>query len=130
MNRVHYRVVAIDARGTPSGPSDYAEAPHPFIYSEPVTDATAGREYRYQVRSLTSVGDLQHHYEKPYDQFWDVERNTYALATGPQWLTIDAETGVLSGTPGVADKGKAPVRIEVTNQFEAKASQEFQLQVG
>ncbi len=129
MNRVYYRVVAIDAAGTPGGPSDYAEAPHPFIYSEPVTGATAGREYRYQVRSLTSVGDLQHHYEKPYDQFWDVERNTYALVAGPKWLTLDAQTGLLSGTPAAGDRGKAAVRIEVSNQFEGKVGQEFELQV-
>ena len=51
-NEVFYRVVAVDAGGTASGCSDYAELPHPFIYSQPVTQARAGKPYRYRVKSL------------------------------------------------------------------------------
>ncbi len=36
-----------------------AELPHPLIYSEPPTQA-AGQEYRYDARSLRSLGDLQY----------------------------------------------------------------------
>ncbi len=129
MNRVYYRVVAIDAAGTPSGPSDYAEAPHPFVYSDPVAAAEVGQQYSYPTMSLRSLNDLQHHYEAPGNQFWDVEENTFALAEGPQWLTIDPKTGVLSGTPAAGDAGKVTVRVEVTNQFEGKADQQFELTV-
>ena len=32
-NRAFYRVVAVDEHGRRSGPSDFAEAPRPIIYS-------------------------------------------------------------------------------------------------
>lgn len=130
MNRVFYRVVAIDAAGTESGNSDYAEAPHPFIFSEPVSRATAGERYQYQVQSLRSLGDAQHRYEAPGDRFWDIEKNIFALEDGPQWLSIDTESGLLSGTPSEADIGSARVQIAVTNQFGGRSEQVFELQVG
>ncbi len=126
-NAVYYRVVAIDANGTESGNSDYAEAPHPFIVTDPVTTGKVGEEYRYQVKSLRSLGDVQHHYEEPRNQFWDIEQNAFALEEGPDWLSIEAETGVLSGTPPAA--GTFPVKIAVTNQFEGRAEQAFELTV-
>lgn len=45
-NRAFYRVVALDDRGERSGPSDFAEAPRPILYSSPVTTARVGSEYR------------------------------------------------------------------------------------
>ncbi len=126
-NSVYYRVVAIDDAGTMSGNSDYAEAPHPFIISTPVTQARVGEEYRYEPRSLRSLGDVQHHYEAPGNQFWDIEQNAFALAEGPEWLTIDPATGVLTGTPPAA--GTFAVRIAVTNQFAGHAEQAFEVTV-
>ena len=41
-NRAFYRVVAVDAAGNRSGPSDYAAAPRPVIVSAPVTAARKG----------------------------------------------------------------------------------------
>ncbi|HMF16648.1 MAG TPA: hypothetical protein VKE98_05540, partial [Gemmataceae bacterium] len=38
-NRAYYRVVAVDEKGNRSGPSDFAEAPRPIIWSRPVTSA-------------------------------------------------------------------------------------------
>ena len=40
-NKAFYRVVAVDAAGNRSGPSDYAASPRPIIFSAPVT---AGQE--------------------------------------------------------------------------------------
>ncbi|HCA47885.1 MAG TPA: hypothetical protein DEP45_11190 [Armatimonadetes bacterium] len=120
-------MVAIDDAGTMSGNSDYAEAPHPFIISTPVTQARVGEEYRYEPRSLRSLGDVQHHYEAPGNQFWDIEQNAFALAEGPEWLTIDPATGVLTGTPPAA--GTFAVRIAVTNQFAGHAEQAFEVTV-
>ena len=57
-NKTYYRVVAVDEQGKRSGPSDYAVAPRPVIYSKPVLTATVGAEYRYQVRANRSLGDL------------------------------------------------------------------------
>jgi len=88
-----------------------------------------GQEYRYEVKSLRSLNDVQHHYEKPGNQFWDIEENKFALAEGPEWLKTDEATGVLSGTPAAGDVGTAKVKVEVTNQFEGHAAQEFELAV-
>ncbi len=127
MNRAFYRVVAIDANGVESANSDYAEAEHPLIVSAPVTQARVGEAYGYEPVSLRSLGDVQHHYEKPGNMFWDEEKNTFALVEGPAWLAIDAETGALSGTPAAA--GAFPVKIAVTNQFDGSAEQAFELTV-
>jgi len=134
-NRVFYRVVAVDAAGTESGCSDYAELPHPFIYTTRVTDAKAGERYTYEVKSLCSLGDYQCrqdptiNYKKYAYQFWDIEENTFRLVEGPQWLTVDEESGVLSGTPAADDTGTKPVKVKVTNQFGDCAKQEFDLTV-
>jgi hypothetical protein len=134
-NRVFYRVVAIDAQGTASGCSDFVELPHPFVYSRPVIEARVGEPYQYRPRSLRSLGDYQckqdpavEHKEYAY-RFWDIEENTYKLVAGPQWLALDPKTGTLSGTPGAADVGTGSVKLEVVNQFGARASQEYQLSV-
>jgi len=135
LNRAFYRVVAIGANGTSSGCSDYAELPHPFIYSEPVTRAEAGEAYRYEVKSLRSLGDYQGKRDptvkrKRYAyKFWDIEENAFKLAEGPKWLKCDGKTGVLSGTPAVGDAGTVQVKVEVVNQFGGRAEQEFELVV-
>ncbi|PIY52493.1 MAG: hypothetical protein COZ06_02920 [Armatimonadetes bacterium CG_4_10_14_3_um_filter_66_18] len=129
-NKVYYRVVAIDGGGTVSGCSDYAEAPHPFVRTSPVTQAKTGEPYTYEARSLRSLNDVQHHYDAPGDKLWDSEENTFKLVAGPKWLTLDGKAGVLSGTPQAGDAGEARVKVEVTNQFGGRAEQEFALAVG
>jgi hypothetical protein len=134
-NKAFFRVVAIDAHGTASGPSDYAEMPHPFIYSQPVTTAQVGKAYRYQGRSLRSLGDYHCRQDPAVKQkkyayrFWDVEENRFRLSEAPTWLQVDPETGLLTGTPGKADVGTHRVKIEVANQFDGQAEQEFSLVV-
>jgi len=134
-NKVFYRVVAIDADGTASGCSDYAELAHPSVCSEPVTQAAVGKAYRYEVRSLRSLGDYQCRQDPDIDhkqyahRFWNIEENAYELAEGPKWLGIDGESGVLTGTPAGGDVGTARVKVRVTNQYEGQAEQEFTVRV-
>ena len=59
-NKTYYRVVAVDERDQRSGPSDYAVAPRPVIYSKPSVTAKVGKEYKYTVRANRSLGDLTH----------------------------------------------------------------------
>ena len=119
-NKAYYRVVAVDANGKLSGPSDYAAAPHPVIYSAPATAAQAGKEYRYQVRAVRSIGDLSNHMVggNYVSSFWDVEHPVYALERAPAWLKIDGATGLLSGTPDAA--GGAEVAVTVTTDREVR----------
>jgi hypothetical protein len=112
-NKAYYRVVAVDAEGNRSGPSDYAVAPRPVIYSKPTLRAREGAEYRGQVSANRSLGDLRMRKveDKFVASFWDIEHPKYALK-GPGWLKLNADTGALSGTPDAA--GKFEVEVTAT----------------
>ena len=113
-NKTYYRVVAVDEQGKRSGPSDFASAPRPVIYSRPVSAAKVGEAYRYTCAANRSLGDLRMRQVngKEVTSFWDIETPKYAIQEGPGWLKIDAATGELSGSPDEA--GKAEVVIVAT----------------
>jgi hypothetical protein len=130
VNRAFYRVVAVDANGNESGPSDYAEVPRPFIFTRPPLVATAGQSWAYQAASIASLGDLRsktiggNQYEANY---WDVEHPAFALTSGPAWLEIDPASGQLTGTPDAP--GTFPVTVTASIGAQAD-SQQFTLTVG
>jgi hypothetical protein len=100
-NRAYYRVVAVDDKSKRSGDSDYVEAPRPFIYSTPVTSAPAGQSYRYQVKAIRSIGDLTRRdgaRPKPGTKFWKIEPLKFSLTKKPAWMSIDSDTGLITGT--------------------------------
>ncbi|MCX7046984.1 MAG: Ig domain-containing protein, partial [Candidatus Sumerlaeota bacterium] len=120
-NKTYYRVVAVDDQAKRSGPSDYAAAPRPVIYSKPAQTAKVGAEYRYQARATRSLGDLSARM-KGSDQvngYFDVETPVFTLEQGPAWLKIDATTGLLTGIPDAPGKVEvavtAAIRREVRN---------------
>ena len=103
MNRCYYRVVAVDANGTQSICSDFAEIPHPYFFSRPPIEATVGQKLSYQPGVISSLGDVQHRAGRdPVNDLWQRERLSFTLAEGPGWLQIDEQTGALTGTPDVA----------------------------
>ena len=113
-NKAYYRVVAVDGNDKRSGDSDYVEAPRPFIYSVPVTNAPAGQPYRYQVQAIRSIGDLTRRDNakpKPGTKFWKIEPLTFSLTQKPNWMSIDADTGLITGT---SDGTGGPVVVSVT----------------
>jgi hypothetical protein len=113
-NKTYYRVVAVDDQGKRSGPSDYATAPRPVIYTQQPQTASVGVEYRYQLSANRSLGDLTSRMNgnDQVSGYFDIEKPTYALVSGPAWLKIDAATGILSGTP--VAPGKAQVTVTAT----------------
>jgi hypothetical protein len=113
-NKTYYRVVAVDEQGKRSGPSDYATAPRPLIYSKPVVIAKVGAEYRYQVCANRSLGDLSARMKgnEQVSGYFDIEKPRFALVQGPAWLTIDKSTGVLAGTPDA--QGSVQVTVTAT----------------
>jgi hypothetical protein len=129
-NKAFYRVVAVDAAGKRSGPSDYAAAPRPIIFSKPETAARNGVEYRYPVTPIRSLGDLRMRVVGGNEtmSYWDIERPRFALQRGPEWLTIDAATGLLSGTPNRS--GPAEVVVAVTLERELRSLEEAALKWG
>jgi hypothetical protein len=110
-NKAFYRVVAVDSKGNRSWSSEYASAPRPFIYSRPVTTASVAREYRYEVLCIRSIGDLQCR-ENEVKKFYEIENPKFSLIKAPAWLSINANTGLLSGTPP-ASKGSEDVIVSV-----------------
>jgi hypothetical protein len=124
LNRCYYRVVAIDERGTRSGCSAYVELPHPFIWTASPTTVRAGREYRYQPRLFHSLGDMQYRYVSPNCKFWEREQLRFSLLKAPEWLKIDTETGLLSGTAPANATGRHSVSIQATATFEKRTGKD------
>ncbi len=60
--------------------------------------------------------------------FWDVERLRFGIQQGPEWLTIDEATGLLSGTPDRV--GKAEVVITATLERDEQRLDEAALKWG
>jgi hypothetical protein len=130
INKSFYRVVAVDQASNRSGPSDYAAAPRPVIYSKPVRQAKIGVEYRYQVDAIRSLGDLRTHVVDGREvmNYWDVEQPRFTIEQGPSWLTIDKASGQMSGTPPRA--GRSDVIVAVTLEREQRSLDPAQLQWG
>ena len=128
--KAFYRVVAVDEAGNRSGPSDYAAAPRPVIYSNPVMQARIGADYQYQVRAIRSIGDLRTRVVNGREvmNFWDVEQPRFQLEQGPKWLTIDNLTGRFSGKPD--RPGRTEVIVAVTLECQQRSLDPGQLQWG
>ena len=150
--RAFYRVVAVDANGVRSGPSDYAEMPRPFIYSRPPATAAVGSEIRYQVKSVRSSGDLRL-VKKAVDganydgaitdlptmyaaaggarrsdlAFRNADRLQFELAQAPPWLSLDPASGLATGTP--PEPGAWDVAVKVVRQQGGEDVQAFVLTV-
>ncbi|WP_462181916.1 Ig-like domain-containing protein [Pseudoalteromonas gelatinilytica] len=86
----------------------------PVISSTPITTATEDSVYNYTV-SATDVdkGDTL----------------IYSAKTLPNWLSIDAATGLVTGTPSNDDVGIHTVSLTVTDSAKASDSQLFSITV-
>jgi hypothetical protein len=114
-NKTFYRVVAVDEQGKHSGPSDYASAPRPVIYSRPVAIASTGKEYRYALHATRSLGDLSARMKEgqQVSGYFDIEKPKFTIDLGPAWLRLDENTGLLSGTPDIAGKTEVAVTAHI-----------------
>jgi hypothetical protein len=114
-NKTYYRVVAVDEQGKRSGPSDYATAPRPVIYSQPLVRGKVGEDYRYQARANRSLGDLSARMKdnQQVSGYFDIENPAFRIEQGPAWLKIDPATGVLSGRPDAAGRFEVVVAARI-----------------
>ncbi|MCP4641581.1 MAG: hypothetical protein GY851_14150 [bacterium] len=132
LNKAYYRVVAVDGDGIESCPSDFAELPRPYVFTRPVTEARAGRLYKYRMDTIRTIGDLQSRYIPPGHSYWEREAYAFTLEEGPEWLSLDADTGLLRGKPGDKDTGVHPVVVKVTTSYpdevppDSKSGKHFQ----
>jgi hypothetical protein len=104
-NCAYYRVVALDANGLHSGPSDYVAAPRPYVYTRPETPAKVGQSYSYQPQVIRSLGDLRcrRSPSSSYNAaFWDREEPVFQAIQVPPGLTLETKTGKIAGTPEAA----------------------------
>uniref|UniRef100_UPI0039AED4A9 Ig-like domain-containing protein n=1 Tax=Shewanella baltica TaxID=62322 RepID=UPI0039AED4A9 len=86
----------------------------PTISSTAVTTATQDTAYSYTlVAADTDVGDVL----------------TFSAVTKPSWLSFNAATGLLSGTPSNSDVGAHPVTLRVTDTDGLTAEQSFSITV-
>jgi hypothetical protein len=128
-NKAFYRVVAVNAAGRRSGPSDYAAAPRPMLVYRPAA-ARVGAEFRASASVIRSVGDLRMRFVDgaQVTNYWDIERPRFSLKQGPRWLKIDEATGALSGRPDAA--GKFDVEVAVVLERERRVLDEAILKWG
>jgi len=107
-NRCFWRVVAIDARGVRSAPSDYAEAPHPMLVAPARVVAAIGEEVRIPFWTISSLGDLQFGADRGAGfSYRDAEQVVLEIADAPDWLERD-DRGLL---------GRAPVGVRGERQI-------------
>ena len=91
-NKAFYRVISVDKNRVRSGPSNFAETPRPFIASRRVGSTSAGKEYRYVLESIRSIGELQceNLESKRYvSAFRGADELRFLLDGGPGWITLD-----------------------------------------
>jgi len=118
VNKAFYRVVAVDAAGKRSGPSDYVAAPRPFLFGQQSKPAMKGQEFSAEVATIRSLGDLRMRVVggKETTNFWDIERPRFRIERGPAWLKIDVTTGKLTGTPDAGGKAEAVVGVTLERE--------------
>jgi hypothetical protein len=129
-NKAFYRVVAVDAAGKRSGPSDYAAAPRPFVTTRPPDRGTIGAAYTGSLATVRSLGDLRTYQvgQKSVSNFWEVETPRFVLVQGPKWLRLDEKTGALTGVPDA--EGAADVVVKVTLDRTARKLDDSRLSWG
>ena len=131
-NFAFYRVVAIDANGVRSGPSDVVEAPRPMIVSKPSNQAIAGQTYTYQIKTIASIGELRSESKdsKRYvSAFRDGDTLRYLIDEGPGFIELDEHTGLLTAYPQLENASTHTVTIRVQNGQGGTDMQGFDLQV-
>ncbi|HJT78200.1 MAG TPA: putative Ig domain-containing protein, partial [Gemmataceae bacterium] len=85
----------------------------PVITSAPVTTATEGKAYRYDVEAADPDGDPP----------------TFALRLAPARMTIDPATGVIDWTPASGESGPRAVQVVVDDGKHGRAVQTFTIDV-
>ena len=85
----------------------------PVILTSPNTSGAIGSTYLYQV----GAEDV------------DQDRLTFSLVSGPEGLTIDANTGLVQWTPGAGQDGSVDVEIAVSDSLGASVNQAYTIEV-
>jgi len=85
----------------------------PLITTQPLTTATIGADYRYDVDASDADGDML----------------TYSLAVYPAGMIIDAQNGLITWTPAADQTGVQSVNVAVTDAKGGSYSQSYTVTV-
>jgi hypothetical protein len=80
--------------------------------------------YRYQPEVIRSLGDLQYRYEEPGKKMWEQEQLSFSLVEGPAWLSVDSQSGLLSGTAPRDATGSFDVTLRVMASIEKRTGRD------
>jgi hypothetical protein len=116
--RPFYRVSGVDVAGRESGSSNLAELTHPLILTRELPDAHAASYYQAKIETSASIGHLVlGASEQDSDQFFRTgDELAFAIAGGPQGLTIDKDTGLLSGFLPANVAGRHEIVLSVSEK--------------
>ena len=117
-NRAFFRVVAVDADGIRSGPSDYAEAPRPFVITPMPTQIPAGATTTLRLETIRSIGDLRAESNGPrryHLAIRDGDSVSFVLDEGPEFTELDTACGTLTFRPERRHASTHTVTIRVKN---------------
>jgi hypothetical protein len=117
--RPYYRVVAVDAEGRESGPSDVAEMQHPLIAPQQLPAGYVSTWYKAQVEVCSSIGHLVSQDEdgKAYQlRYRTGDDLLFEMSGAPENLTIEPESGLISGFLAPESTGRYLLNIVITNR--------------
>jgi len=127
-----FRVVAVDGDGVRSGPSDYAEAPRPLVYSRPPARILAGQTGVYAMQVTRSSGDLRcvsRGARRYCAAFRDADELDFILDEGPAFIELDGASGRMTFRPEAHHVGTHTVTVRVRNGQGGMDVQGFDLAV-
>ncbi|MBT3342553.1 MAG: hypothetical protein HN712_17325 [Gemmatimonadetes bacterium] len=114
-----YRIVAIDADGVRSGPSEMVESPRPFLTTQLPRRIPADQTTKIRLDCLRSRGQLRARSNGPHryvQAFRDADRISFGLEEGPAWIELDSDTGMLClSPPATGSHGNHTVTLRISN---------------
>ena len=117
-NRAFYRVVAIDADGARSGPSDYTEAPRPFVVTPLPERIAIDTTTTVALQVIRSIGDLRAESDGPVryrTALRDGDEIAFLLDEGPDFIELDSSSGELTLRPEPHHVSTHTVTVRVKN---------------
>jgi hypothetical protein len=121
---VFYRLRSVDADGNISAPTKIVTLPSPALLPVELPQAGAGEPYEAQIparlRTWRDALSLKHGMIRD-----GADDPTFTLQDngGADWLTLDAETGELTGTPAAA--GNHGLKIELSDGRGGRTDREY-----
>jgi len=117
-NHAFYRVVAIDETGARSGPSDYVEAPRPFVFTPLPERIPFDTTTTVALQSIHSIGDLRAQSDGPeryHTAIRDGDETAFLLDEGPDFIELSPSSGELTFRPEPRHASTHTVTIRVKN---------------